>query len=99
MTTLRHGNTLVRRSTPAQQHLPNLLFAFLLDKVGVMHTGVAGLKHRKLAGKDGLFVDLIHLTALLGSLRYSTQGYTGLGDLLKFQPVSLDPGRPDTSHS
>lgn len=36
------------------------------DQVGVMHTGAAGLKHRKLAGKDGLFVDLIHLTALLG---------------------------------
>lgn len=32
-----------------------------------MHTGAAGLKHRQLAGKEGLHVDLIHLTALLGA--------------------------------
>lgn len=31
-----------------------------------MHTGEAALKHRRLAGKEGLFVDLMHLTALLG---------------------------------
>jgi hypothetical protein len=31
-----------------------------------MHTGDAGLKHRKLVGKDGLRVDHIHLSGLLG---------------------------------
>lgn len=36
------------------------------DKVGLMHTGEAGLKHRKIAGKDGLRVDHIHLSGLLG---------------------------------
>ncbi|CAE6479862.1 unnamed protein product [Rhizoctonia solani] len=36
------------------------------DKVGKMHTGDAGLKHRKLVGKDGLRVDHIHLSGLLG---------------------------------
>ncbi|KAF8303307.1 hypothetical protein DL93DRAFT_2035312, partial [Clavulina sp. PMI_390] len=35
------------------------------DKVGLMHTGEAALKHRRLAGKEGLYVDLMHLTALL----------------------------------
>jgi len=33
--------------------------------IGLMHTGEAALKHRRLAGKEGLHVDLIHLTALL----------------------------------
>lgn len=33
-----------------------------------MHTGEAALKHRRLAGKEGLFVDLMHLTALLGKV-------------------------------
>ncbi|EUC60244.1 protoglobin protein [Rhizoctonia solani AG-3 Rhs1AP] len=36
------------------------------DKVGKMHTGDPGLKHRKLVGKDGLRVDHIHLSGLLG---------------------------------
>ncbi|QRV92425.1 protoglobin protein [Ceratobasidium sp. AG-Ba] len=36
------------------------------DKVGRMHTGEAGLKHRKLAGKEGFRVDHIHLSGLLG---------------------------------
>ncbi|KAG8785672.1 hypothetical protein FRC12_017289 [Ceratobasidium sp. 428] len=36
------------------------------DKVGLMHTGEAGLKHRKLAGKEGFRVDHIHLSGLLG---------------------------------
>ncbi|KAG9093292.1 hypothetical protein FRC06_011579 [Ceratobasidium sp. 370] len=36
------------------------------DKVGLMHTGQAGLKHRKLVGKEGLRVDHIHLSGLLG---------------------------------
>ncbi|QRV77611.1 protoglobin protein [Ceratobasidium sp. AG-Ba] len=31
-----------------------------------MHTGEAGLKHRKLAGKEGFRVDHIHLSGLLG---------------------------------
>lgn len=31
-----------------------------------MHTGAAGLKHRKLVGKDGLRVDHIHLSGCLG---------------------------------
>jgi hypothetical protein len=31
-----------------------------------MHTGDAGLKHRKLVGKEGLRVDHIHLSGLLG---------------------------------
>lgn len=41
-------------------------FASILDKVGLMHTGEAALKHRRLAGKDGLFIDIMHLTAILG---------------------------------
>lgn len=35
------------------------------DNVGVMHTGTAGLKHRKLMGKDSLHVDIMHLAILL----------------------------------
>ncbi|KAI5885075.1 uncharacterized protein SCHCODRAFT_02603640 [Schizophyllum commune H4-8] len=35
------------------------------DNVGVMHTGKAGLKHRKLMGKDSLHVDIMHLAILL----------------------------------
>ena len=31
-----------------------------------MHTGKAGLKHRKLMGKDSLHVDIMHLAILLG---------------------------------
>lgn len=36
------------------------------DHIGIMHTGQNELKHRKLMGKEPLYVDLMHLSLLLG---------------------------------
>ncbi|EAU85203.1 hypothetical protein CC1G_06219 [Coprinopsis cinerea okayama7 len=36
------------------------------DHIGIMHTGQDELKHRKLMGKAPLYVDLMHLSLLLG---------------------------------
>ncbi|QRW06556.1 protoglobin protein [Ceratobasidium sp. AG-Ba] len=54
-----------RRPDQRAQAVSSLTWEYY-DKVGRMHTGEAGLKHRKLAGKEGFRVDHIHLSGLLG---------------------------------
>jgi len=51
-----------------------------LDRVGVMHTGKAGFKHRE--KKDPLFVDYAHCAILLGYVQSMlTSAVTGRDDL------------------
>ena len=63
-----------------------------------MHTGEAALKHRRLAGKDGLHIDLIHLTALLGAC-YILPTYSYFPQILINKYFSLHSMGPRCSHT
>jgi hypothetical protein len=75
---------------------PQELISSLLDHIGIMHTGKNELKHRKLMGKTPLFVDLMHLSLLLGTLSSFSGVVCFETDVM---PSSLDSRCLDSRHS